>query len=150
MEKIASFKIDHTTLQRGVYVSRQDTMSNGEKITTYDIRVKEPNREPAMTPEVAHTIEHLAATYLRNDEEWKDRIVYFGPMGCLTGFYLLMKGDYSTEQIRPLLIETFRFMAEFVGEIPGATAQDCGNWLLHDLKGAKKESEIFLAQTLQG
>lgn len=150
MEKIASFKIDHTTLQRGIYVSRQDTMDDGEKITTYDIRVKEPNREPAMTPEVAHTIEHLAATYLRNDEEWKDKIVYFGPMGCLTGFYLLLKGDCSPEQIRPLLIDTFRFMSEFVGEIPGATAQDCGNWLLHDLEGAKKESEIFLARTLQG
>lgn len=114
MEKIPSFTIDHNRLLRGIYVSRKDKVG-GDVVTTFDIRMKEPNREPALHPGALHTIEHLAATYLRNDAEWKDRIVYWGPMGCLTGNYLLMRGDLQSRDIVALMQRAFRFVADFEG-----------------------------------
>ena len=147
MEKIASFTIDHNRLLRGIYVSRKDDVG-GDVVTTFDIRMKEPNREPTLHPGALHTIEHLAATYLRNDAEWKDRIVYWGPMGCLTGNYLLMRGDLQSRDIVELMQRTFRFVADFEGEIPGAAAKDCGNYLLHDLPMARLEARRYLEEVL--
>ncbi|MCR4774088.1 MAG: S-ribosylhomocysteine lyase [Prevotella sp.] len=147
MDKIPSFTIDHTRLKRGIYVSRKDEVG-GEVVTTFDIRMKEPNREPAVHIGALHTIEHLAATYLRNDAEWKDRIVYWGPMGCLTGNYLLLRGDYESKDIVKLMQDTFRFVADFEGEVPGAAPADCGNYLLHDLPMAKYEARKYLTEVL--
>ncbi|WP_019207252.1 S-ribosylhomocysteine lyase [Phocaeicola abscessus] len=148
MKTIPSFTIDHIRLLRGIYVSRKDYVS-GETVTTFDIRMKEPNREPTLHVGALHTIEHLAATYLRNHPVWADRIVYWGPMGCLTGNYLLVKGDWESSDIVELMKETFRFMAEFEGEVPGARPKDCGNYLLHDLPMAKWESAKFLHEVLE-
>ena len=148
MDKIPSFTIDHNRLLRGIYVSRKDNVG-GEVVTTFDIRMKEPNREPALHPGALHTIEHLAATYLRNDPEWKDCIVYWGPMGCLTGNYLLMKGDLKSEDIVELMQRTFNFVANFEGEIPGAAPKDCGNWLLHDLPMARWEARKYVDEVLE-
>ena len=131
----------------GIYVSRKDLVG-GETVTTFDIRMKAPNREPALHPGALHTIEHLAATYLRNDPEWKDRIVYWGPMGCLTGNYLLMRGDLQPEDILQLMVKTFEFVANYEGEVPGAAPQDCGNYLLHDLPMARLEARRYLEDTL--
>ncbi len=147
MEKIPSFTIDHIRLLRGIYVSRKDNVG-GEVITTMDIRMKEPNREPALHPGALHSIEHLAATFLRNDEEWKDRIIYWGPMGCLTGNYLLLRGDYQSADIVELMQRTFRFIAEYEGEIPGAAPKDCGNYLLQDLPMARLEARRYLEEVL--
>ncbi|MBR3284104.1 MAG: S-ribosylhomocysteine lyase [Alloprevotella sp.] len=147
MEKIPSFTIDHLRLLPGIYVSRKDLVG-GETVTTFDIRMKAPNREPALHPGALHTIEHLAATYLRNDPEWKDRIVYWGPMGCLTGNYLLMRGDLQPEDILQLMVKTFEFVANYEGEVPGAAPQDCGNYLLHDLPMARLEARRYLEDTL--
>jgi S-ribosylhomocysteine lyase len=147
MDKIPSFTIDHTRLKRGIYVSRKDEVG-GEVVTTFDIRMKEPNREPAVHIGALHTIEHLAATYLRNDAEWKDRFVYWGPMGCLTGNYLLLRGDYESKDIVKLMQDTFRFVADFEGEVPGAAPADCGNYLLHDLPMAKYEARKYLTEVL--
>lgn len=143
MEKIPSFTIDHERLRRGIYVSRKDPVG-GEIVTTFDIRMKEPNREPALSNGAIHTIEHLAATYLRNDPEWKSRIVYWGPMGCLTGNYLLIRGDLTSRDILELMIRTFEFVRDYEGEVPGAAPRDCGNWKLHDLADAKRESAIYV------
>lgn len=148
MDKIPSFTIDHNRLLRGIYVSRKDVVGN-EVITTFDIRMKEPNREPTLHNGAIHTIEHLAATYLRNHPVWKDRIIYWGPMGCLTGNYLLIRGDYQSKDIIELMIETFRFIADFNGEIPGAAPKDCGNWLLHDLPMAQWEARKYLEDVLE-
>ena len=147
MEKIASFTIDHLRLLRGIYVSRKDEVGS-EVVTTFDIRMKEPGREPVLGQGAIHTIEHLAATFLRNHPVWADKIVYWGPMGCLTGNYLLMKGDLSSSDILPLMIETFSFIASYEGEIPGASARDCGNYLLHDLPMARYESDKYLREVL--
>lgn len=147
MKKIPSFTIDHLHLLRGIYVSRKD-MIGGEVVTTFDIRMKEPNREPALGQGALHTIEHLAATFLRNHPVWGERIVYWGPMGCLTGNYLLVRGDWQAEDMVEVLTETFRFVADFEGEVPGATPKDCGNYLLHDLPMAKWESEKYLREVL--
>ena len=147
MEKIASFTIDHNRLLRGIYVSRKDQVG-GDVVTTFDIRMKEPNREPTLHPGALHTIEHLAATYLRNDAQWKDYIVYWGPMGCLTGNYLLMRGDLKSSDIGELMQRTFRFVADFEGDIPGAAARDCGNYLLHDLPMARLEARRYLEEVL--
>lgn len=147
MEKIASFQINHLKLKRGIYVSRKDKVG-GEEVTTFDIRMKEPNREPALHNGAIHTIEHLAATYLRNDEEWKDKIIYWGPMGCLTGNYLLLRGDWDSKDIVDLMKKTFEFVASFEGDIPGAEAKDCGNYLLHDLPMARLESKKYLEEVL--
>lgn len=147
MKKIPSFTIDHIRLVRGIFVSRKDEL-NGGVITTFDVRMKEPNREPALGQGALHTIEHLAATYLRNEPSWKDKIIYWGPMGCLTGNYLLMKGDLTPQDILPLMQETFRFIATYEGEIPGATAKDCGNYLLQDLPMARWEAKKYLEEVL--
>ena len=143
MKKIPSFTINHELLLPGIYVSRKDEVG-GEVVTTFDIRMKAPNREPALHAGALHTIEHLAATYLRNDEEWKDRIIYWGPMGCLTGNYLLIRGDYESKDIVELMKRTFQFVAGFEGDIPGAAPKDCGNWLLHDQPMARWESKKYL------
>lgn len=148
MKKIPSFTIDHNRLLRGIYVSRKDSVG-GETVTTFDIRMKEPNREPVVHAGALHTIEHLAATYLRNDPEWKDRIIYWGPMGCLTGNYLLMRGDLEPKDIVGLMQKTFKFVADFEGEIPGAAPKDCGNWQLHDLPMARWEARKFLTEVLE-
>ena len=140
---IPSFTIDHTRLMPGIYVSRQDDV-NGTPVTTYDIRMTMPNREPAIGCGAMHTIEHLVATFLRNDSQWKDRIVYWGPMGCLTGCYLIMKGAFSPEELRPLIMEAYRYVAGFEGEVPGTTPATCGNCLLHDLPMAKYEASRYL------
>ena len=147
MEKIPSFQLDHIRLKRGIYVSRKDRFGD-VVITTFDIRMKEPNREPVMGVPELHTIEHLAATYLRNDPEWRDRIVYWGPMGCLTGNYLLIKGDLSSHNILDLMRATFRFVRDFEGVVPGTEPRDCGNCLLHNLPMARYEAEKYLREVL--
>ena len=128
MEKIASFTIDHLKLQPGLYVSRRDRVGS-ETVTTFDLRLTSPNEEPVMNTAEVHTIEHLAATYLRNDPVWKDRVLYFGPMGCRTGFYLLLCGALPTREVLPLVLDCFRFIRDFRGNVPGACAKDCGNYL---------------------
>ena len=148
MEKIPSFTIDHLRLKRGIYVSRQDTVG-GEVVTTFDVRMKEPNREPVLSPSAIHTIEHLVATFLRNHAEWANRIVYWGPMGCLTGNYLIVKGNLSSEDILPLVTEAFAFVASYEGEVPGASARDCGNYLLMNLPEARWEARKYLSEVLQ-
>lgn len=147
MEKIPSFTIDHIRLKRGIYVSRQDEVG-GEVITTFDVRMKEPNREPALSPSSIHTMEHLAATFLRNHPQWASRIVYWGPMGCLTGNYLIVKGDVTSQDVLPLMRETFAFVASFEGEVPGATARDCGNYLLMNLPEARWEARKYKSEVL--
>lgn len=148
MKKIESFTINHIKLQRGIYVSRKDHLDGGDVITTFDIRMKLPNREPAISQSALHTIEHLAATFLRNHEQWSDKIVYWGPMGCCTGNYLLVKGDLQSADIVPLMQETFDFIANFEGDIPGATAHDCGNYMLNNLPMAKWEARKYLVEVL--
>ena len=136
MEKITSFTIDHNRLQPGLYVSRKDKVG-AETVTTFDLRLTSPNEEPVMNTAEMHTIEHLAATYLRNEPSWKDKVLYFGPMGCRTGFYLLLAGDYSSKEVLPLVNDCFHFIADFRGEVPGASAKDCGNYLDMNLPMAK-------------
>lgn len=148
MNKIPSFTIDHERLLRGIYVSRKDKVGN-ETVTTFDIRMKEPNREPVVHVGAIHTIEHLAATYLRNDPEWKERVIYWGPMGCLTGNYLILQGDLESKDIVELMHRTFQFVADYEGEIPGAAPRDCGNYLLHDLPMARFESAKYLHEVLE-
>lgn len=136
MEKITSFTIDHNLLQPGLYVSRKDQVG-AETVTTFDLRFTSPNEEPVMNTAEMHTIEHLAATYLRNDPAWKERVLYFGPMGCRTGFYLLLAGDHSSADVLELVTGCFRFVRDFEGEVPGASAKDCGNYLDMNLPMAK-------------
>ena len=143
MKLIPSFAVDHTSLKPGIYISRQDTAGDSV-ITTYDIRMTAPNQEPALAPAAIHTIEHLVATFLRNDAEWKDRIVYWGPMGCLTGNYLIMKGEYSCYEVRDLMLKAFAYVAEYSDEVPGTTPATCGNCLLHDLPMAKWEARRYM------
>ena len=147
MEKITSFTIDHIKLTPGVYVSRKDPVGN-EVVTTFDIRMTSPNEEPVMNTAEMHTIEHLAATYLRNHKVYGPRILYFGPMGCRTGFYLLLIGDYTSCDIVDLLKEMFAFIADFEGEVPGASAKDCGNYLDMNLPMAKYVARRYLENTL--
>ncbi len=147
MEKIASFTIDHTRLNRGIYVSRKDKVGN-EVITSFDIRMKLANREPVLGQGAIHTIEHLAATYLRNHPQWKERIVYWGPMGCLTGNYFIVWGDLTSRDILPLMKETFEFIANYHDEVPGTTERDCGTYLLHDLPMARYEAKKYLDEVL--
>jgi S-ribosylhomocysteine lyase len=128
MEKITSFTIDHLRLLPGLYVSRKDKVGS-ETVTTFDLRLTRPNFEPVMNTAEIHAMEHLGATYLRNHPQWKERVLYFGPMGCRTGFYLLLAGDYESRQVLELVTECFRFIANYNGEIPGASAKDCGNYL---------------------
>lgn len=145
MEKIDSFKVNHLSLYPGVYVSRKDTTPSGDLITTFDVRLTAPNREPACDPAALHAMEHLAATYLRNHSVWGDRIIYWGPMGCLTGNYLIVAGDYKSADIVPLLLETFRFISRFDEEIPGATPRDCGNYSFMNLAEARRIADRFVA-----
>lgn len=147
MEKIASFTINHLELLPGVYVSRQDKFGD-TTITTFDIRMTRPNYEPTMNTAEMHAIEHLAATFLRNHKDYADKTVYFGPMGCRTGFYLILHGDYKSKDIVPLVTELYKFMAEFEGEIPGASARDCGNYLDMNLPMGKYLSTKFLNDIL--
>ena len=136
MEKIASFTIDHIKLQPGVYVSRKDKVG-GSTVTTFDLRMTSPNEEPVMNTAEMHTIEHLGAAFLRNHKEFGDKTVYFGPMGCRTGFYLLLAGDYESKDILPLVVEMYGFVRDFEGEVPGASPKDCGNYLDMNLGMAK-------------
>ncbi len=147
MEKIASFTIDHIKLQPGVYVSRKDRIGT-ETVTTFDLRMTSPNEEPVMNTAEVHAIEHLGATYLRNDPEFMERVVYFGPMGCRTGFYLLLAGDYTSADILPLVTRTFEFIRDFEGEIPGASPRDCGNYLDMNLNMARYLAKKYLEQVL--
>lgn len=147
MEKIASFTVNHLTLEPGIFVSRKDTTPSGDVLTTFDIRLTRPNREPAADGAALHAIEHLAATFLRNHPVWRNRIIYWGPMGCLTGCYLIVSGDMDSIGILPLMTETFSFIASYEGDIPGATPRDCGNWSYTNLPEARRIAARFL-QTL--
>ena len=148
MNKIASFSIDHIRLIPGVYVSRKDPV-NGTVITTFDIRMTSPNDEPVMNTAEIHTIEHLGATFLRNHKLFKDKVLYFGPMGCRTGFYLLLSGDYGSADIVPLLQEMFLFIRDYEGDVPGAAAKDCGNYLDMNLPMAKYLAGKFYDEVLE-
>lgn len=148
MKKIASFTVDHLRLLRGVYLSRTDTTPSGDVISTFDIRLTEPNRQEPLTPRALHAMEHLAATFLRNHPVWADRVIYWGPMGCLTGNYLILSGELQPADILPLLRETFAFIRGFEGEIPGATPRDCGNYSFMDLEGARQAAGRFLSEVL--
>ena len=149
MEKIASFTIDHIKLKPGVYVSRKDHVGS-ETITTFDLRMTSPNDEPVMNTAEVHTLEHLGATYLRNHPEYKDRVIYFGPMGCRTGFYLLLAGDLTSREIVPLVTGMYEFARDFEGEVPGASAKDCGNYLDMNLGMAKYLAKKYLDEVLYG
>lgn len=148
MNKIESFTINHLTLLPGVYVSRRDVTPSGDHLTTFDVRLTAPNREPAVDPRALHTIEHLAATYLRNHHHWASRVVYWGPMGCCTGSYLILQGYLQPADILSLMRETWGFIANFEGEIPGATARDCGNYTYNDLPAARAVARRFLDEVL--
>lgn len=150
MDKIASFTVNHIDLQRGIYVSRIDTIGE-ETISTYDLRLTRPNREPVMNTAEMHAIEHLAATFLRNHSVYQNETIYFGPMGCRTGFYLILKGNRNSKDILPLIIETFEFIRDFKGnnsDIPGASARDCGNYLDLNLNMARFIANKYLEETL--
>ncbi len=147
MEKIASFTIDHIKLQPGIYVSRKDTVGT-ETITTFDLRMTSPNEEPVMNTAEVHTIEHLGATFLRNHPTYKDKTIYFGPMGCRTGFYLLLAGDLSSREIVPLIVEMFEFIRDFKDEVPGASPKDCGNYLDMNLPMANFLAKKYLDNVL--
>ena len=147
MEKIASFTINHLDLEPGVYVSRKDRYGDAV-ITTFDLRMTAPNREPVMNTAEMHTIEHLGATFLRNHPEFADKTVYFGPMGCRTGFYMLLAGDYTSREIAPLVTDMFTFIRDFRDEIPGAAARDCGNYLDQNLPMANWLADRYLNGTL--
>ncbi len=149
MEKITSFTIDHIRLQPGVYVSRKDHVGQ-EVITTFDLRMTSPNEEPVMNTAEVHTIEHLAATFLRNHPVYKDKTIYFGPMGCRTGFYLLLAGDYSSRDIVPLMVELYEFIRDYKDEVPGASPKDCGNYLDMNLPMANFLAARYLEQVLYG
>lgn len=147
MEKIASFTVNHLTLLPGVYVSRKDRIGK-EILTTFDLRMTAPNREPVMNTAEMHTIEHLAATYLRNREDIKEKVIYFGPMGCRTGFYLILAGDYTSKEVLPLITGTYEFIRDFDGAVPGAAARDCGNYLDMNLPMAKYLAKQYLDRAL--
>lgn len=147
MKQIASFTVDHMKLLRGLYVSRKDNIGT-ETITTFDIRMTRPNFDPVMGTGEIHTIEHLAATYLRNHKLYAENVIYFGPMGCRTGFYLLLGGDYESKEVLPLIIETYEFIRDFSGDIPGATPENCGNYSDMDLDMAKHSAGCFLEEIL--
>lgn len=147
MEKITSFTIDHNKLQPGVYVSRKDRVGDGT-ITTFDLRMTSPNEEPVMNTAEVHTIEHLAATFLRNHREYGEKTIYFGPMGCRTGFYLLLAGDYESKEIVPLMIELYEFIRDYKDEVPGASPKDCGNYLDMNLGMANYLAKRYLDDVL--
>lgn len=148
MKKIASFTIDHQRLERGIFVSRRDTTPAGDVITTFDIRMTRPNRDVALEPRALHAMEHLAATFLRNHPEWGPKVIYWGPMGCCTGNYLLLQGNLEAADILPLMRETMEFVAGFEGDIPGATPRDCGNYSFMDLEGARIAARRYIDEVL--
>lgn len=148
MKKITSFTIDHNKLVPGLYVSRKD-FAGETPVTTFDIRMTNPNEEPVMNTAEIHTLEHLAATFLRNHEEYDSKTLYFGPMGCRTGFYLLLTGDYSSRDILPLMKEMYQFIATFEGEVPGACAKDCGNYHDMNLPMARYIANKYLTEVLE-
>lgn len=150
MEKIESFKVNHELLKRGIYVSRRDYDNDSDKViaTTFDIRMKEPNREPVINVAEMHTIEHLGATFLRNHPIYKNETIYFGPMGCRTGFYVILKGDLESKDIISLMKEMFLFISKYEGEIPGADPVSCGNYLDQNLNMAKYEAIRFYDEIL--
>ena len=147
MKKIASFTVNHLDLYPGVYVSRKDIV-NDAVITTFDLRMTAPNREPVMNNAEMHTIEHLAATWLRNDDSIKDKVIYFGSMGCRTGFYLILAGDYTSKEALPIVTKTYEFIRDFEGDVPGASARDCGNYLDMNLPMAKYLADQYLNRAL--
>lgn len=146
MEKIASFRINHLVLMPGIYVSRRDVTPSGDVITTFDVRLTAPNREAAADPRALHAMEHLVATFLRNHPQWAPKTVYWGPMGCCTGNYLILQGELESSDVVGLMREAMEFVADFEGEIPGATARDCGNYTFMDLDGAKGLARKFLQE----
>lgn len=148
MKKIASFTINHLKLEPGIYVSRRDYIGS-EVATTFDIRMTRPNYEPVMNTAEVHTLEHLGATFLRNHEKYSDKVIYFGPMGCRTGFYLILAGNLESKDIVGLVTEMYEFMSEFEGDVPGASARDCGNYLDMNLPMAKYVAKRFLDNTLR-
>lgn len=148
MERIDSFTVDHNKLLRGVYVSRVDATPSGDVLTTFDIRMTLPNREAALEPRALHTIEHIAATFLRNHPQWASKVIYWGPMGCCTGNYLILNGDYKPADILDVLRETMRFIASYEGDVPGASAVECGNYKFMDLPGAKAAARRYLEEVL--
>ena len=149
MEKIASFSIDHIRLQPGVYVSRKDHVGDSV-ITTFDLRMTSPNEEPVMNTAEMHTIEHLGAVFLRSHPQWKDRVIYFGPMGCRTGCYLLLAGDLSSEDILPLMVQMYEFIRDYRDEVPGASPKECGNYLDHNLAMTNYLAKKYLEEVLEG
>ncbi len=149
MEKIASFTVNHLDLEPGIYVSRKDKVGQ-ETITTFDLRMTAPNKEPVMNTAEVHTMEHLGATFLRNDPEYKDKTIYFGPMGCRTGFYVVLAGDLSSKDIVSLITRMYEFIRDFEGEVPGASPRDCGNYLDMNLGMAKFLAKKYLDNTLYG
>lgn len=148
MKKIPSFTIDHTRLEPGIYVSRKDTTPAGDVITTFDVRMTRPNREPALSPEALHAMEHLVATFLRNHKEWSPRVIYWGPMGCCTGNYLLLQGDLESRDVVRLIREAMEFVADFEGDVPGATPRDCGNYSFMDLPAARNAARRYVDEIL--
>ncbi len=144
MKMIPSFSVDHTRIVPGIYESRVDTLGE-ELVTTFDVRLKKPNAEPAIAPAAMHTMEHVIATYLRNRPDWADRLIYWGPMGCLTGFYIIVKGRPAAAEMYPVLLDAFRYLSAYEGEVPGAAPENCGNYLMHDLPMAKWEAARYVA-----
>ena len=143
MELIPSFSVDHTRMVPGIYESRVDFLG-AETVTTFDIRLKKPNREPSVDPAAMHTMEHLVATWFRNNPEWKDRLIYWGPMGCLTGFYIIVKGRPAPSDMYPAILDSFRYVRDYEGEIPGAKPENCGKYLMHNLPMAKWEADLYV------
>lgn len=148
MKKIPSFTVNHLKLLRGIYISRKDEIKDNV-ITTFDLRMKVPNKEPVMNTAEVHTIEHLGATFLRNHEVWADKTIYFGPMGCRTGFYVIFKGDLDSKDIIDIVKEMFKFISDYEGEVPGASPKDCGNYLDMNLNIAKYEAKKYYDEVLQ-
>ena len=143
MDLIPSFSVDHTKIVPGIYESRVDRLGS-EQAATFEIRLKAPNREPAIAPAAMHTMEHVIATFLRNHPHWKEKLIYWGPMGCLTGFYMIVKGRPAAADMYPILLEAFRYMRDYEGDVPGATPENCGNYLMHDLPLARWEAARYV------
>lgn len=147
MEQIPSFSVDHTRIVPGIFESRVDTVGDA-LVTTFDVRLKRPNVEPAIFPDAMHTIEHIVATYLRNHPDWKEKLIYWGPMGCLTGFYIIVKGRPAAADMYPILLEAFQYLSDYEGDVPGATAKNCGYYRMHNLPMAKWEAARYVEYLL--
>jgi len=145
---VASFNINHNKLLRGIYVSRKDSVG-GEIITTFDIRIKRPNIEPPIETSAIHTIEHIMAVYMRGNEQWKDKVIYVGPMGCRTGMYVILKGDLESSDIKDFIKDTFEYIADYEGEVPAAVSKECGNYLDHNLTLAKYEAKKYIDEVIK-